>query len=114
MFNKKNFEYEYLEDNGGGLHLFAFINGKVVAGVTNLEYAQPGEWEHAKEVLDGKNPVEEVKSWGGQMEEHGISPADFYKEMINANGVNIVCDNGVLYPSSMGRAAEIYFGIDND
>ena len=107
--------FRYIEDNGGGLHLFVFdVNDKVVGGITNLEYAGEGEWDAVKDSMS-IDALEEIRRWEGHMSDHGIDPAEFYAEIMGSDfGYNVVCDNGTLYPDTMGRAAEMYFGIDID
>lgn len=101
------YDYVYIEGNAGGLHLLVLAGEKPVAGITNLEYATPGEWQIVKDGLS-KNPLNEVRGWDGQMSEYGIDPAQVYDDLAS---YTVVCKNGVLYPSRMGRAAEIYFGL---
>lgn len=93
--------YEYYEDNGGGLHLFVFSDGKVVDGITNLEYAGRGEWNDVKDALD-ENAVSAVRTWEGH-----IDAAEMYAEV---QASQLVCDNGRLHVDRMGAAARIYFG----
>jgi hypothetical protein len=105
------YNYEYLEDNGGGLHLIVTDkNNKVVAGITNLEYAQPGEWNDVKNGLN-ENALNEVAGWDGSMEDQNINPAEFYAD---TSGLDTVCYNSKLFVDNMGRAAQIYFGIERE
>ena len=106
--------YEYYEDNGGGLHMFVLVGDKVVDGITNLEGAQPGEWHEVKNALN-KNARTEVKKWDGHMRDDGIDPNDFHNEIARSEyGYDLVCEDGTLYPDRMGRAAQIYFGVERD
>jgi len=106
--------YEYYEDNGGGLHLFVFVDGKVVDGITNLEYARAGEWGDVKDSLD-EDAVAAVRTWDGHMQDHGIDAAEMYKQVrASQYGFELVCDNGTLYVDRMGRAAQRYFGVETD
>jgi len=103
--------YEYYEDNGGGLHLFIIKNGKVVGGITNLEYAQAGEWHDVKDDLND-DAVAAVRSWEGHMKDHGINPVAFYREIAASEyGYYMVCANGTVYPDHMGAAGQYYFGV---
>ena len=53
--------FMYIEDNGGGLHLFVFdVNDKVVGGITNLEYAGEGEWDAVKDSMS-IDALEEIR-----------------------------------------------------
>lgn len=106
--------YEYYEDNGGGLHLFVTKNGKVVDGITNLEYAQAGEWNDVKDSLN-ENAQAAVRTWEGHMADNGVNLAEFYSQIANSqHGYDLVCKDGTLYPDKMGRAAQRYFGVDSD
>lgn len=105
--------YEYYEDNGGGLHLFVFEDGKVVDGITNLEYAG-GEWNDIKDDLN-KNAVSAVRTWEGHMSDNDMDAVAVYaKVQASQYGYDLVCKNGTLYPDVMGRAAQIYFGVDTE
>lgn len=106
--------YEYYEDNGGGLHLFVTKNGKVVDGITNLEYAGAGEWNDVKDDLN-KDAVSAVKTWEGHMKDNGVDPVEFYDQIMKSQyGYVEVCANGVVYPDGMGRAAQKYFGVESE
>ncbi len=106
--------FTYIEDNGGGLHLFVMKNGKVVDGITNLEYAGAGEWNDVKNDMM-KDAVTAVRTWEGHMKDHSIDPKAFYAEcMASEYGCKTVADNDGIYPSNMGRAAERYFGVESE
>lgn len=109
----KKIGYKYYEDSGGGLHLFVFTNGKVVDGITNLEYAN-GEWPDVKDDLD-ENAVLAVRTWEGHMRDNGIDAADMYADVqASQYGYDLVCDNGKLFAERMGAAARIYFGVESE
>ena len=99
--------HQYIEDNGGGLYLFIFdANDKVLAGIENLEYAQAGEWHDVKDGL-AADPLVEVGGWDGHLD----NPQEAYNSLVREQlGYEIVCQSGKLYPDSMGRAAQRYFG----
>lgn len=106
--------YEYYEDNGGGLHLFVLEDGKVVDGITNLEYAGKGEWNDVKDDLN-ENAVSAVRTWEGHMQDNDINAAEEYAEVqASQSGYYLVCDNGKLFPEVMGAAARIYFGVTDN
>ena len=106
--------YEYYEDNAGGLHLFVLEDGKVVDGITNLEYADKGEWNDVKDDLN-ENAVSAVRTWEGHMQDNNIDAAEMYAEVqASQYGYELVCDNGKLFPDVMGRAARIYFGVTDN
>jgi hypothetical protein len=106
--------YIYVEDNGGGLHLFVLKNGKVVDGITDLSYAGAGEWHNVKDDMM-QDALAAVRGWDSHMKDLGINPEAFYAEcMVSEYGYEIVADNNGIYPSHMGRAAEWYFGIKNE
>ncbi len=110
-----NYKYEYIEDNGGGLHLFIFNRaGRVIDGITNLEYAQKGEWSNVKDELN-KNARDAASGWEGHMRDNDIDAQNFYNTLQSSEyGYEVVCKNGVLYQDVMGRAAQIYFGVEQD
>ena len=98
--------YQYIEDNGGGLYLFVFAGEEVLAGIENLEYAQAGEWNDVKDGL-AADPLVEVGGWDGHLD----NPQEAYNSLVREQlGYEIVCQSGKLYPDSMGRAAQRYFG----
>ncbi len=101
--------YQYIEDNGGGLFLFVFdAKNAVVGGIGNLEYAQPGEWMSVKDELNA-NPLKAIHGWDGHIDNAG----DVYREFCADNfGSKVVADENGIRPDSMGRAAQIYFGVD--
>jgi hypothetical protein len=106
--------FTYIEDNGGGLHLFVKKNGKVVDGITNLEYAGAGEWNDVKDEMN-KDAVAAVRTWEGHMKDHDIDPKAFYAELVASEyGSKIVADSDGIYPNMMGRAAERYFGVESE
>lgn len=108
-----DYTYQYIEDNVGGLHMFIFnANDKVITGITNLEYAVPGEWHSVKDNLT-RDALDAISGWDGHMEDYDIDPVKFYQVLCDDSQSNVVADNGMLYPERMGRAARIYFGIDN-
>lgn len=105
--------YTYIEDNGGGLHLFVLAGNKVMAGITNLEYAQPGEWNEVKDDLNA-DALAAVRTWEGHMRDNDIDPQSFWNELCESQfGYDTVCRNGTLYPDKMGAAASRYFGIED-
>lgn len=106
-------EFQYIEDNGGGLHLFVFRHGKVVAGITNLEYARPGEWADVKDELS-KDAFQAIRTWEGHMQDVLGTPAEEVYEGMGDTGWAIVADEKGVYPDRMGRAAQIYFGVAAD
>ena len=98
--------YQYIEDNGGGLYLFVFAGEEVLAGVENLEYAQAGEWNDVKDGL-AADLLTEISGWDGHLD----NPQGVYDDLVREGlGYEIVCQSGKLYPDSMGRAAQRYFG----
>ena len=105
-----NQSFQYIEDNGGGLFLFVFQGDKLIDGIGNLEYAQPGEWLSVKGSLM-KNPKAEVSGWDGHIDNF----SDVYEEFRNDDfGSKLVADQDGIYLSRMGRAAQIYFGVDEE
>ena len=105
-----NQSFQYIEDNGGELFLFVFdAKDKVIAGIGNLEYAQPGEWHEVKDEL-ANDALHAVRTWEG----HFSNAADVYEELHSGNFGEVVADEDGIRPSRMGRAAQIYFGVDTE
>lgn len=104
--NAKN-TYQIIEDNGGNLYLFVWDEEKnIIGGIENLEHAQPGEYNDVKNGL-ANDPLKEIGGWDGHMDD----PRAIYDELTHYQyGWTIVCDNGSLYPDTMGAAANLYFG----
>jgi len=97
--------YQYLEDNGGGLYLFVVEDGQVLAGIGNLEYAEPGEWWSIREGLE-TDPMAEIDGWDGHLDD----PQDVYDDLKQQPlGYRVVCEDGETYPDDMGAAARRYF-----
>jgi len=108
-YTKSGYGYIFVEDNGGGLHVIVYNSlGKALAGVTELEHAEKGEWENVRGLMN-INPLAEVMLWDNQFQERGIFPQRIY-DNLDLLG-KIVCKNGDLYPSNMGAAARRYFGV---
>jgi hypothetical protein len=77
--------------------------------IAQAEYAEPGEWHAIKRRLN-RNPVREVSSWYRNI----TNPQKSYNDMARYKfGYKIVCKDGKLYPDEMGRAAQIYFGLED-
>ena len=106
------YQYQIIEDNGGGLYLFIFAEGssKVIAGIMNLEYAPFGEWKNVKDNLN-TDAYTEVKAWDGHMRDYNNDPVEFYSDLWDDRLSSVVAENGITYPGRMGAAAEKYFGI---
>ena len=102
--------FRYIEDNGGKLFLFVFdAKDNVKAGIGGLEYAQPGEWHEVKDGLM-KDAFRAVRTWEGRFSD----AAEAYEQFHNDNfGSEVVADEDGIRPSVMGRAAQIYFGVDD-
>ena len=107
---KNTYQYQYIEDNGGGLHLFVLDeDNQVVLGITNLEYAPAGEWYKVKDSLN-RAAYAEASQWSGQMQEYDIDPTAAYQEFINdEHSSKVVAQDGMVYPDRMGVAAQKYF-----
>ncbi len=100
--------YKYIEDNAGGLFLFVFDGNEIIAGIQDLEHAQPGEWIEVKDALSA-DPIAAISTWEGHMDD----PETLWNDMLAYDyGYEPVCENGIVRPDHMGRAAQRYFGID--
>jgi hypothetical protein len=62
-----------------------------------------------------EDPARAIETWEGHMREHEIDPQEFYREVVeNETGYELVCKDGRLFPELMGRAACLYFDIQDD
>lgn len=94
-------KYQVIEDNGGGMYVFFFDGDRVILGIENVEYAQPGD-------LDNIN-LDEVETWDSQLDD----PQAAYDNITSFEfGWSVVSDQDGVYPDRMGRAAEIVFQIE--
>ena len=110
----KKSQFQYIEDNGGGLHLFIFRDGVVTDAITNLEYADAGE---GKEVYPRllKDAEDEVATWEGHVADViDITANDFYATFLDDITSAVVADEEGIYPYRMGAAAARYFHVDID
>ncbi len=96
--------YQVLEDNGGGMFLFFFDeNDKVVLGIENIEYAEPGDLDNIT--------LDEASGWESQLND----PAKAYKSITRYEfGWEVVADENGTYPDRMGGAALILFRVSED
>lgn len=98
--------YQYIEDNGGGLYLFAWAEDGSIDGIGNLEYAQPGEGADVRAELDS-NAYTAIRIWDG----HLTNPAEVYAGFRDDATSSVVASNHGIYTERMGRAAQRYFGV---
>jgi len=112
----KKYEYIYVEDDGGGLYLYVLdADDNVLAGIHNLEYANTGEWRNVRDALNA-DALATVSEWEGQMgpdNDYGVDLPATWAD-VDARAEELVCIDGTLYPDRMGRAAQRYFGVEND
>lgn len=97
----RKYNYKVIEDNGGGMYLFFFDDdGRVILGIENIEFAQPGD-------LD-KISFDEAKTWDSQLDE----PQAVYDNITSYEfGWVVVADQDGVYPDRMGRAAQLVYGV---
>lgn len=117
---QSRYEYQVIEDNGGGLHLFVFgdggINdGRVIYAGTNFEY-NDGSLRSTLDALDAGEPTH---GWeDGMMGEMG-DPHKFYDQFEPGTlGWAIVAQGAdgkrTLFTREMGSSAQREFQIERD
>jgi hypothetical protein len=105
------YNYEVIEDNGGGLSLYVFWAGKVIYSHSGYEYV-PGQLTYDLDTLDaGTN----VKGWDGRE----ANPQESYDNITSYDfGWEVVASGGGgtrrLHKSHMGGAAMREFGVEED
>jgi len=107
--------YEVIEDNGGGITLFVYDDGKVVYAHSGYEALLPSEdlRQDIASLLDGDDPTK----WDGC---YGDSPdeklsLEEYRKGFNSDderngGWRLIADNGGMYYDRMGAAGHSIFG----
>jgi hypothetical protein len=110
------YEYQVIEDNGGGLALYVFGDGgidggKVIFAHTSYEYVK-GQLITDLNNLDGGS---DVTLWDGCDDE----PQALYDDLDNfETGWQVVAQGSdgerTLYPNLMGTAAKLEFSIDRE
>ena len=105
--------YEVIEDNGGGLHLYVFEEDMCVWAHIGYEFCPGGLSIDIERLEYGDDPRRE---WEGGMSD----PHDVYRQTTSCDyGWSVVVEGGsgqerVRYPERMGRAAQIEFGEVDD
>jgi len=99
----KKQNYQVIEDNAGGMYLFFFKGDKVVLGLENIEFAQPGDLDNIT--------LKEAKTWESRLDD----PQAHYDDLTSHEfGWQVVADQDGVYPDRMGRAAEIVFSVESE
>lgn len=104
-------KFQVIEDNGGGLHLFALSGKRVVFGGTGYEY-RPGNLTADIDALVGGDDTQTWESDVG-------NPQESYDYLTGSQyGAQVVAEGGKgrrkLHKARMGRAAQIEFGIGDE
>lgn len=110
--------YQVLEDNGGGIHLFVFEGEE--AKVIFAHSGYNSLIEDIAELKKGGHPIHD--GWDGNIdpEEYECSTLDEYYDLIRyyVDSYNIttpiVADQNGIYPEKMGASAHKAFGIEVD
>jgi hypothetical protein len=76
---QSKYEYQVIEDNGGGLHLFVFGDGGIDSGApiyaaTNFEYSEGS----LRDTLDTLDAGKRIEGWEDGMSGELGDPAEFY------------------------------------
>ena len=118
-----------IENNGGGLQIEQYDdNNNIVSVVANLEFADDGSGsEDVKsygQELDWSDVGGAVTGYGKDGNTNGDTHRETGKELTASDVIddgpesNLVAEYDgeelTLYPDAMGRAAQDYFGVDND
>lgn len=103
-------KFVIIEDNGGGLTLIIFDDNdsnKVSYLHTGYEYILGQLTNDLIELANGADP----STWEGCEE----NPEEIYNDFLfHEYGWEIIADNDGLYPSKMGAAGRLEFGIEID
>ena len=103
-------KFVIIEDNGGGLTLVVFDDNdsnKVVFLRSEYEYILGKITNDLIELANGSDP----SMWYGCEE----NPEEIYNDFLSHEYVwEIIADNDGLYPSKMGAAGRLEFGIEID
>lgn len=108
--------FEVIEDNGGGLHLFVLdADGKVTWGGANYEYCGDALKEAVDLLMGGATP--ESEGWEANFESlFGVTAQDAYDEFTEEGrrngGWELIADQFGIYPDRMGYNAMEAFGIE--
>ena len=116
---QSKYEYQVIEDNGGGLHLFVFgdggiDSGSVIYAATNFEYNDGS----LRSTLDALDAGEMTDGWEDGMSGELGDPTAFYEGFKDdgRGGWEVVAQGAdgerTLYPRKMGVAAQREFKID--
>jgi hypothetical protein len=110
------YEYQVIEDNGGGLALYVFDEGGIDGGkVIFAHISYDGGKGQLTTDLDNLDAGGDVTVWDGCDDE----PQALYDDLDNFEaGWQKVAEGAdgkrTLYPTLMGTAAKLEFGIDRD
>lgn len=101
--------YQVIEDNGGGLHLFIFDeNDSVIRGFSNFEYLSHEDFILNLDALKGGD---DGSDWEGQ---HDNPQAEYDNITSSEFGWVLVANESRMWPERMGRAAQMAFGIEDE
>ena len=112
----KKLEYQVIEDNGGGLHVFVWADGKMKAGMYNFEYLSHEDFAGTLAYLESSEAdIAEIGSWDSQyqhpQEAHdGLTASNFGWQSIAEYKTGQL----TTYPERMGRAGIIAFGLEDE
>ena len=96
--------WEVLEDNGGGLHLVVFSEGKCVYFGSGYEHCPPRMQDDVQALLDGADPCD----WEGE-ENPGAVYDGFTDHEI---GWDVIADDEGVYIDKMGSAGKSVFSSE--
>lgn len=113
ILDKISINFEVIEDNAGGLHLFVFdCNWMPVIAFCNFEYYKGS----LQEMLIELSEYEYAEDFAFHYkDDNGIlNPTGLYNELRkDGSGNNVIIDSYGFYISEMGSAAKYEFDIEN-
>lgn len=109
--------YRVIEDNGGGLHIFARHDDTIIWGGHNFEYLSSADFIATLEYLESDEAaLREISRWDSLY----TDPATEYAAMMQSEyGYCTIATyrretKRTIYPDRMGSAGQRAFGIDAD
>ena len=105
----EHFDYQVIEDNGGGLYLFVFDDNRIVFGLQNLEYLSSGDFMAMLEEIENGADAHTLARWDG----HVTDPSGTYALMSGTESIaTYINGKRVVHPDRMGRAGALAFGVE--
>ena len=107
------FDYQVIEDNGGGLHLFIWHGGKIRWGCSNLEYLDSADFAATLDYIERPGAtLKELRTWDSQYQDPAASYTDLTASEYGWESIAIYENSKrTVHPERMGRAGQLAFGL---